>query len=646
MSMQTNNGRPRRTARARQLYEARTLPDDVYEAAPQAVDARPDAHEYNDQPLGDDGYTPNDPVYSYASGGQAEDLTYGYTPNDATDELASSYSPIEPASDALYGYTPNESVDEPDYAYTQAEPVDDAAYHGYPSYTDSAIAYSAPPIYPERDPEQTIPASLPKREDLSTNLSAYYRRPTAGGMAEPVGDENAYAYAPPVKLDYHQAADDTWQDDPAQQDDPHAAMNIYRPRKVDWDRTARLKMLEDAQQSSYQVEEDGEVPPRRRKKRHPVRNAIIAVCVLAIIGGNAYIFRDELQKVAGQLLGGQETSVPSAAITTPAPARGYDAAAPVAISSQTSGAISQISGTLEMDPAIVTDTSVVTRNLRANGTYDFYLFTAREGKLLAYFEGLPANGMSPMADGGFYMSQEPYLISDAGTALINIDEIERTVGEPLRLHAMLGGWAIISNESGTLNNYIDLNGQILSRLWFAKAYPMTGSATVAYVDTGNIMDTEERYALYLVDAKGNANRWRNVPDMTDVVSSACGMAYMNSGELYDLEKPDVPLLTTDSVTLYVDCDAMVVKDGTTGKYGLFVHGDQHYDFIYDSIEPVQSDITWSRSAYRGDNGSIVLCTVTGASYPQPLSHYFLLSRDGTEEYVALSTSSACPVVLD
>lgn len=638
MSMHTNQGRPRRTARSRQLYEARTLPDDAYEAA-----AVPEVYDYGNAGLGDEGYTPNDPAYPYASGDPAESLVDDYTPNDPADETV---YPITSASadDTLYGYTPNEPVDAPAYAKPSNASTDMPGYVYTPGATADAPVYSAP--YPDSEAEPPVPVTLPKREDLNANLSAYYRRPTGGGVTEAEGDEDGYAYAPPAKLDFYQPAGDAWQDDAGQQDDVHGAMNIYRPREVSWDRTERLRMLESAQQSSYQVEEEQEAPPRRRRKRHPVRNAIITVCVLAIVGGSAYIFREQLSNVAEQLLGGQETGAPSAAITTPAPARGYDAASPITISSQTSGAISQISGTLEMEPAIVTDTSIVTRNLRADGAYDFYLFTAREGKLLAYFEGLPVNGISPMTDGGFYMSQEPYLINDAGTALITIDDIEQMVGESLRLHAMTNGWAVISNEDGTLNNYIDLNGQLLSRLWFAKAYPMTGSATVAYVDTGNIMDTEERYALYLVDAEGNADRWRNVPDMTDVVASACGMAYMKSGELYDLEKPDAPLLTTDGVTIYMDCDAMVVRDSETGKYGLFVHGDQHYDFSYDSIEPVQSDITWERRAYRGDNGTITLCAVTGANYPQPLSHYFLLSKDGTEEYVALSTTSACPVVLD
>ena len=38
--------------------------------------------------------------------------------------------------------------------------------------------------------------------------------------------------------------------------------------------------------------------------------------------------------------------------------------------------------------------------------------------------------------------------------------------------------------------------------------------------------------------------------------------------------------------------------------------------------------------------------VSGASYPQPLSHSFVLERNGQREYVALSTESYYPIHLD
>ena len=38
--------------------------------------------------------------------------------------------------------------------------------------------------------------------------------------------------------------------------------------------------------------------------------------------------------------------------------------------------------------------------------------------------------------------------------------------------------------------------------------------------------------------------------------------------------------------------------------------------------------------------------MTGATYPQPLSHSFVLERDGQSEYVALSTQSCYPIRLE
>ena len=90
----------------------------------------------------------------------------------------------------------------------------------------------------------------------------------------------------------------------------------------------------------------------------------------------------------------------------------------------------------------------------------------------------------------------------------------------------------------------------------------------------------------------------------------------------------------------------MVKDAQTGKYGLFVAGEQHYDFIYDSIRPVECDIEWAEKAISGPGGTFTVHAVTGAAYPQPLSHSFVLERDGQSEYVALSTQSCYPIRLE
>ena len=76
------------------------------------------------------------------------------------------------------------------------------------------------------------------------------------------------------------------------------------------------------------------------------------------------------------------------------------------------------------------------------------------------------------------------------------------------------------------------------------------------------------------------------------------------------------------------------------------NGQRQYDFLYDAIAPAESDLQWRTDAYQGTGGTAALRYVSGAAYPQPLSHYFRLEKDGEEQYVALSTASACPVELN
>lgn len=53
----------------------------------------------------------------------------------------------------------------------------------------------------------------------------------------------------------------------------------------------------------------------------------------------------------------------------------------------------------------------------------------------------------------------------------------------------------------------------------------------------------------------------------------------------------------------------------------------------------------AREECQGANGALGINAVAGADYPQPLSHYFVLEKDGQVEYVALSTNSAYPIAL-
>jgi hypothetical protein len=124
------------------------------------------------------------------------------------------------------------------------------------------------------------------------------------------------------------------------------------------------------------------------------------------------------------------------------------------------------------------------------------------------------------------------------------------------------------------------------------------------------------------------------------------MAYMSNGDLYHLPDTAAPVASSPEVTVYADCDAVVVRDGLSGKYALFVHGEQHYEFVYDSIHPLESDINWAEKKLASGGAVMTVKAVSGASYPQPLSYSFVLEREGQLEYVALSTTSSYPILLD
>ena len=465
------------------------------------------------------------------------------------------------------------------------------------------------------------------------DFSAYYRPDSAGGS---MGEEPAFA--PPPKLDFTGYEGQPWSDEP--QDT--SAGNVYHPREATWADTARHGIL-TADDLGYQVREE---PARRRKTRF-WRVPLIVLAALVLLLGAGWLLRGQIAQWLGM-----EASVPTPtagvfeAVTTPQPVKGYDAAPAVEIAQGTQAAIAKISGTVNMETYAVTDTHVITRTVRADGSYDFYVFTAAEGRLLCYFEGLGPQGLLPQEGGGFYVEQRPYLVGAGGSALIRTADLETLLGGEVRLYPLYHGWCIAENmETGALN-YLNGTGQTLSTLWFCRAFPFTGEYSLAYVDTGSTADAEQRYLLYVIGADGTMSRWLTAMDTRDVTAAACGMAYMNDGRLYRLPDTSAPVATTDEVDVYLDCDAMVVRDPQSGKYGLFVHGEQHYDFAYDSIRPVESDMQWAGRAFEGEGGSFTVRAVTGATYPQPLSHSFVLERDGQSEYVALSTQTVYPIRLD
>lgn len=588
--------RSRRYERTEQLFEARTMPvEDTWQEEPAQyarpaltkpaplVDAAPETISYDE-------YTPNDPPAEsvYARPAQAAPVQ-GRSRRRARYEQAVMEEAPENLEDVQLTFV------------TQSQPADESSW-------------------------------------------AAYRRPQEESAGqEPAEDQ--FAYAPPVRLPI--AGWDAYDDEPQEPDYPqeqsseYGTAGIYRTREMGY-------AYEDAPQddlyAGYQVQDDAaELDAPKQKKGHPVLVALASLLAAAAVA--FLLFPDQITGFIGGLFAKetQQESVPTI-VSTPAPQRSYDAATPVEISSVTGSAISRISGTVEMEPHIVKETSILTRNQRPDGDFDYYLFNATDGRLLSYFEKLALDDVRPLADGGYFVRQSPYLIGEDGSEMIPTAALKPQLNSDWALSPMVNGWAVITEEATGKMNLVNREAQLLSRFWMSKLWPMNGPQTVGYVDTGNI-DDEERYALYLLTKEGEATKWLSDGGMETVVAAACGVAYMNTGELYLLEDVSAPLLTTADVRLYVDCGAMVVRSPETGKCALYVQGKQHYDFLFDDIRPVESEITWQQDDFTGEGGTISLCYVNGAEYPQPLTHYFQLTNEGAEEFVALSTLSVCPVVL-
>ncbi len=665
----TNRTYRRRSERAEQLYNARMLPDAdetaAYSAAPvnERAAARHAAYEqaHSDAPVqpyaqstvpaeqsGYDPslYTSNEPtgqslpVQPYAqSAVPAEQPGYDpslYTSNEPTGQSL----PVQPYAQSEMpaeqsGYDPS--------LYTSNEPTGESLLPNYaafmppadPDAASAAETYAFPPI-PASQSEQTEPDPDTERSVLAANLSAYYRRAANVAPQEET--------APFDLLDWSEGyEEDSWQEGG---EDP--AVNVYRVQEANWAQEERQTMLADADAEGYQVTAEERLKPvKRRRKKRKMRRTVMALAIAGVLAGG-------LLWLAGQEKPQSATTASSSAIpaptATPQPIRGYDAAPAMAVSDKTSQAIEQISGPVQMATYAVTDSNVLTRSMRADGLYDYYLF-ASDGRLLAYFDQLPADGMFPVDGGGFYAAMEPWLIDEEGRAMIDLTQLENTLGEEMTLHPMMNGWAKITDASGS-HNLIDREGQLISRLWFCRSFPMTGSETVAYVDTG-VEGSATRYTLYAVSGKdaGTIVKWRDAADNSDVVASALGMVYLQNGQLYRIadlidDPAAPPLLETANVRFYTDCAAMVVQDAASGKYALYVNGQQHYDFVYDSILPVESDVRWQGDILPAQAGQAMVLAIGSASYPQPLSHYFVLSRDGAEEYVALSAVTNCPIILE
>lgn len=560
---------------------------------------------------------------------------YYKRPQEAAEQQPSQAAQQSAEPFSYAAYTPNESRTYTDETFQQTRRSRRRA-----SYEQ---ALDTPP-QPVEDVKFSFVTS---QQPVSENWAAY-RRP--GLDAEAAGEEaseDTFAYAPPVKLPFagYDLPESAEEEMPVRQEtvSEYGTANVYRPRTLDHSYGQDENPEDYIPDAGYQVQEEKPIPKKKKKG-----GVLIVLTVLALAVAAAFLFLPkQLSEIAAKLTGtSTETADPMAVAPTPPPVRSYDAATPVQISSVTGGAISQISGTTEMEPHAVKETSLLTRNARGDGQYDFYLFSAKDGRLLAYFEKLGMRDAFPLADGGYFVRQSPYLINEDGSAMIPVHSIQQQVEGEWTLHPMMNGWAQITQVSTGKKNLINRESVMLNRFWMEKLWPMTGEATVGYVDTGNAADTEGRYSLYVLSKDGQCVKWLSEGTMDSVVASACGAVYMADGSLYLLSDTETPLILTDDVKIYVDCQAVVIKDPATGKYGLYVQGMKHYDFLFDEIRPVESELNWHSETFSGAGGTMTLSYVTDAEYPQPLTHYFLLRNGETEEYVALSTLSGCPVILD
>ena len=598
--------RSRRAERTEHLYTARA---DEY--------AQPQVFQRSEEQTTSAAYRPNEEETPFAA----------YQPNEEEEALFAAYRPNETARTHA-PYRPNEERD-PFARYTPNEETNPFAGFAPNEEPDAFEAFA-----PNEEPEPLPPAP---EEIPQVDYAAYYTREGAEEAAQP-------AFAPPPSMQRYSFAPQEWGTEWAEEETENvpaanAYANTYRPREVTWADAEEEKQSAQA----YQVE-DEHLP--LRPKRHGLRNALIILLVLALLGGAAWLLRDRIAEWTGiSVFENAPTESPAAALVTPEPVKAYDAAPAAAVAPATRSAIARLSGTVEMVNHAVTARHVVTRSQRGDGSWDFYLFTA-EGRLLCYFEGLALTDMFPLDNDTFYVRQAPWLIAASGSALIRTADIEAAIGESVFLHPMYRGWAVVESEADGSANYVNAEGQLLSSLWFSRTFPFTGEYTLAYVDTGSTADEDDRYLLYVIGQDGSMVRWLSTGHMEDAVAAVCGLAYMSDGTLYRLPDTDAPICQSAQVTAYPDCDAVVVRDPASGKYGLFVHGEQHYGFEYDAIHPLESDIAWSQKTLVSGSAQLTVRAVGASAWPLPLSHSFVLEKNGQSEYVALSAQSASPILLD
>ena len=617
--------RSRRRADVQRLYAARDIAQQPMTEENQP--APPERHAPFQRPLASaQPFTPNEQPYPYTPNEETIGEWEGYEPNEETRLSAGN----ETAAD-WGGYTPNEEGGGASFGEEAA-----ADWSGYTPNGEPVPSADAGEKIDGAEPGWGQEEAWQNQQTEEPDFSAYYRRdiqadePSSldGPAFAPASSMNLYAYASALHAEDNKSA----------APGNGSEGNVYRPREATWSQEERRETLQ-TDGLAYQVQ--SEAPAKRRRKKRLVRNLLVGFGVLAFAGALC-LLRQPLQTLLGLEPAATETPQAAEAPQTAETIRAYTLPAEAELAPVARNAISQLCGTVAMDPCIVTESNVVTVSPRQDGLYDYYLFTA-EGRLLCYFEGLAKGDMMVQPEGAFYVRQAPWLVTGDGSALIRTADLEKQLGAKLTLHPLQHGWAIAENPQNGSHNFINTSAQLLSPLWFARVFPFTGAYTLGYVDTGS--DPDQRYLLYVLGEDGSFTRWTASADMADVVGSACGMAYLQSGQLYRLPNTDAPLLQTPSVEAYPDCGAVVVQDAQTGKYGLLVDGRPLYECVYDAIHPMESELAWEQTTLGGVDARFTIHAVASEQYPLPLAYSFALEKDGTVEYVALSADSSCPIPL-
>lgn len=579
-----------------------------------------------------------------------------YTPNEPPAPPPRRPAAIPPASVAEGTSARARGAENPYARPTWDETAFDETPSGRAAYTGDArraqaAGYLEGDEYADAVPSRPLRArraetAAPAEPPVGPASSNPYARPAASAR-DGVSDESS-RFAPPLKFELPGALYGNRAESAADAPEPQPAQpNVYRTRNAPMQGVGDMAFDPAARADAYRVEAELS-PLRAKRRRRAVRRVLFVLLVLAALAALAYFNRgwilDQLKPLLGEeAVESVHQAVDQAVGTAPTQSQtaAYDPAPALQVGERARQGIAAVAGSLALEPYAVTTGNVIQRVATGEGVYDYYLFAAGTGQLLGYYEGLGANGFLVCPDDVYYIAQPPWLIDENGRALVDVSRYQSTLGPNAELGPMINGWSIISNAGHTTFNYINAGGSLLSTLWFARAFPFTADTTLAYVDTGNVSSPDERYTLYELTHGGSMTLWKHTADMSGVLGCACGVAYLDTGELILLGGKHAVLCKTDDVAAYADCGAVVARDPATGLYALFVNGEQHYDFAYDSIAPVSSDIRWASA----ENGAYRQLTVTGHAYPLPLSHYFALRKGDQQEMVALSTRTVCELLL-